>query len=133
MSKQRVLPDAGKHLCTLVAVEEIENKFFDSKKDSEDKAKRLQWTFEYDDKKGMQIRVWSSANLSTYKGTMSNALRLVQALTDRELTKEETEKFDSTDELVGKKCFLDVKHQKQESGEVFAKVKDFVSKSGLPF
>jgi hypothetical protein len=133
MSKQRMLPDAGKHLCTLVSVEEIENKFFDAKKDNEDKAKRLQWTFDYDDKKGMQIRIWSSANMTVYKGTASNALRLVQALMDKELSKEEIEQFDNTDKLVGKKCFLDVKHQKQENGEVFAKVRDFESKSGLPF
>jgi hypothetical protein len=133
ISKQRELPEAGKHLSTLVSVEEIENKFFDSQKDKEDKKKRLQWTFEYDDKKGMEIRVWSSSNLTTYKGTMSNALRLVQALMDKELTKEEIEKFEDTDLLIGKKCYLDVKHQKQENGEIFAKVKDFESTSGLPF
>lgn len=133
MSKQRKLPEEGKHLCTLVSVEEIENKFYDPKKDNEDKAKRLQWTFKYDDKEKMEIRVWSSSNLTTYKGTMSTALKLVQALMDKELTKEEIEKFDSTDVLVGKKCFLDVKHQKQENGEVFAKVKDFERISGLPF
>jgi hypothetical protein len=52
---------------------------------------------------------------------------------DKELSKEEIEQFDNTDKLVGKKCFLDVKHQKQENGEVFAKVRDFESKSGLPF
>lgn len=133
LSKQRILPDEGKHLGTLVSVEEIENKFFDPKKDKEDKAKRLQWTFEYDDKKGMEIRVWSSSNLTIYKGTMSTALRLVQALMDKELTKEEVEQFNSTDMLVGKKCFLEVKHQKMENGEVFAKVKDFERISGLPF
>lgn len=133
VSKQRILPDAGKHLCTLVSVEEIENKFFDPQKDKEDKKKRLQWTFEYDDKKGMEIRLWSSSNLSTYKGTASNALRLVQALTDKKLSKEEIEKFGDTDQLIGKKCYLEVKHQEQEDGQIFAKVKDFESKSGLPF
>lgn len=132
-SKSRVLPDDGKHLCTLVSVEEIENKFYDPKKDNEDKAKRLQWTFEYDDKKGMEIRVWSSSNLTVYKGTTSNALKMVQALMDKELTKEEIEKFESTDQLIGKKCYLEVKHQKQENGEIFAKVRDFESKSGIPF
>jgi len=133
MSRQRQLPDAGKFICTLISVEEIDNKFYDPAKDAEDKAKRLQWTFEYDEKKGMQIRVWSSSNLTVYKGNPSTALRLVQALMDKELSKEEIEKFDDTDTLIGKKCYLEVKHQKQENGDVFAKVKDFEGASGIPF
>lgn len=133
ISKQRQLPDAGKFMCTLISVEEIDNKFYDPNKDAEDKARRLQWTFEYDYKKGMQIRVWSSSNLTVYKGNPSTALRLVQALLDKELSKEEIEKFNDTDTLIGKKCYLEVKHQKQENGDVFAKAKDFEGKSGIPF
>jgi len=133
IAKERKLPDAGKFMATLVSVEEVDNKFYDSNKDTEDKKKRLEWTFEYDEKKGMQIRVWSSSTLTVYKGNPSTALRLVQALMDKELTKEEIEKFGDTDKLIGKKCYLEVKHQKKENGDTFAKVKDFEGESGIPF
>lgn len=133
IAKKRQLPDAGKVICTLISVEEVDNPFYNAAKDTEDKTKRLQWTFEYDEKKGMQIRVWSSSNLTVYKGNPSTALRLVQALMDKELSKEEIEKFGDTDKLIGKKCYLEVKHQKKENGDVFAKVKDFEGESGIPF
>ena len=132
-ASKRILPDAGKHLCVLNGVVEVENKFYDPKKDKADRAKRLEWTFQYETKQDMQIRVWSSASLSTYKGTKSNALRMTEALLDKELTKGEIDKGADTDRLVGKKCYLIVKHLKQDDGTVFAKVRDFESESGIPF
>jgi hypothetical protein len=62
----------------------------------------------------MQIRVWSSANLSIYKGIKSNALRMTEALLDKGLTKKEMDDGNDTDKLIGKKCFLEVKHFKQD-------------------
>ncbi len=132
-ASKRVLPDAGKHMCVLMGVSEVENKFYDPKKDKADKAKRLEWTFQYEKKPEMQIRVWSSANLSIYKGIKSNALRMTEALLDKELTKKEMDEGNDTDKLIGKKCFLEVKHFKQDDGTVFAKVRDFESESGIPF
>jgi len=132
-ASKRVMPDAGKHLCALLSVLEVENKFYDPKKDKADKAKRLEWTFQYETKQDMQIRVWSSSNLSIYKSTKSNALRMTEALLDKELTKDEINKGADTDKLIGKKCYLIVKHLKQEDGTTFAKVRDFESESGIPF
>ena len=54
-NKRLVLPDAGRHLCTLASVQEVENKFYTPGKDSDDKKLRLEWTFVYDDKPEMQI------------------------------------------------------------------------------
>lgn len=130
---KRIVPDAGKHLCVLLKVEDVENKFYDPKKDKADKAKRLEWTFQYVEKPEMEIRVWSSMNLSVYKGTKSNALRMTEALMDKELDESEREKVAGTEKLVGKKCYLEVKHIKQDDGTIFAKVRDFESESGIPF
>jgi hypothetical protein len=133
IAKRRIVPDAGKHMCVLLRVEEVENKFYDPKKDSADKAKRLEWTFQYVEKPEMEIRVWSSTNLSIYRGTKSNALRLAESLLDKEMTKAEMDKGAETEKLIGKKCFLEVKHMKQDDGTIFAKVRDFESETGIPF
>lgn len=133
-AKERILPDAGKHLCVLTAVEVIDNKFYDPKKDKTDKATRVQWTFTYKDKPEITTLVWSSCSLSTYKGTKSNALRITEALLDHELSKEELHVGLDTEPLIEKECYLDVRHLKDEDGDTIAKVKDFIGAvSGMPF
>lgn len=122
--KKRVVPDAGKVLAKLMSVESVENKFYDSKKQSEDRKEQLEWIFEYEDKPGMQVRIWSTFSVSSYKGKKSKALTISEALLGHELTDEEKENFE-TEELVGKKCFLTVKHEKKEDGNIYAKVLDY--------
>jgi len=133
LTRKRILPDAGKHLCELTDVKEVDNKFYDPKKDDVEKAKRLEWTFKYVEKPEMEIRVWSSENLSTYKGIKSNALRMTEALFGKEMTQDEIDVTESTDKLIGKKCYLEIKHMKRDDGSVFAKAKDFEAENGLPF
>ena len=84
--KKRILPDAGKHLVELLSIEEIDNRFYDPKEQSEDKKKQMEWTYRYDEKPEMQIKVWSTASLSTYKGKKSKALTMTEALLQKELT-----------------------------------------------
>ena len=85
----------------------------------------MEWTYRYDEKPEMQIKVWSTASLSTYKGKKSKALTMTEALLQKELTEKEKEDFSDTDVLVGEKCFLTVKHVKNEKGDINAKVLDF--------
>ena len=92
--KKRILPDAGKYLVELLSVEEIDNRFYDPKEQSEDKKKQMEWTF-------------------------------TEALLQKELTDKEKEEFSDTDVLVGDKCFVTVKHEKNEKGDINAKVVDF--------
>lgn len=122
--KKRVVPDAGKVLAKLVSVNSVENKFYDSKNQSEDRKEQLEWVFEYEEKPGMQVRIWSTFSVSSYKGKKSKALTISEALLGHELTDEEKENFE-TEELVGKKCFLTVKHEKKEDGNIYAKVLDY--------
>ncbi len=131
--KKRVVPDAGKIMTHLVSVGEVENQFYNPKEQSEDKKTQLEWIFEYTDKPGMQIRLWSTKSLSTYKGKKSKALTITESLLDKELTDEEKESFGDTDQLVGRKCYLTVKHEKKDDGQIYAKVVDFESESGIPF
>ncbi len=131
--KKRIVPDAGRHLCTLVSTEEVENKFYDPKKDKEDMAKRLEWVFAYDKKPDMQIRTWSSFNISIWKGKKSKALTIIETLLEKELSEKEKEKFDDTDSLLGKKCYLTVKHEKHDDGQTYAKIIDFEKASSTPF
>jgi hypothetical protein len=134
--KKRILPEAGKHLCTLVEVNEVENKFFDPKTDGEDKKKRLEWIFAYTEKPEMKIRVWSSFSLTIYKGNKSKALTITETLLEKVMTDKEKEEFSDssdTDGLLGKQCYITVKHEKKDDGEVYANVLDFEGKSGIPF
>lgn len=131
--KKRLVPEAGRWLCTLMRVEEEENKFYDPRKDTSDKAKRLGWIFSYDEKPETEIRVWSSTSLSTYKGRKSRALGVVETLLDKALSDADKEKFEGTDTLVGKKCYLTVKHEKTAEGDVFAKVESLESPAGNHF
>lgn len=122
IAKKRILPDAGRHLCTLAAVEEIENQFFNPKKDGDDKKFRLGWEFTYDDKSEMKIRMWSSYSLSIWKGQKSSALEINEALQNKVLSKEEREAGVDTDNLIDRKAYLTVKHEKKDDGEILAKV-----------
>ena len=131
--KKRVVPEEGRWLCTLMRVEEEENKFYDPRKDKPDKAKRLGWIFSYDEKPETEIRVWSSPSLSVFKGRKSRALEVVETLLDKALSDADKEKFEGTDTLVGKKCQLNVKHEKSAEGDVFAKVESLESLSGKHF
>lgn len=124
--KKRVLPDAGRVLAKLISIEEVENQFFNPKEQSGDKERQFEWTFEYEDKPGMEIKVWSTRSLSTYKGRKSKGLTIAEALLGEELTESDKEDFEAND-LVSKKCYLTVKHEKKEDGQVFAKVIDFAS------
>ena len=131
--KKRIVPDAGKVMVHYLSVGEVENKFYNPSEQSEDKAKQLEWIFGYEEKPEMQIRIWSSKSLSTYKNKKSKALTITEALLDKELTDKEKESFGDTDQLVGKKCYLTVKHEKKEDGQTYAKVLSFESESGIPF
>ena len=131
--KERIVPKAGRHLVELLLVEETENKFYDPEKDSDDKKNQNAWIFGYVDSPEMEIRVWSTINLSSYKGQKSKALTIVEALLDKELTAEDKKGVTDTNTLLGKKCFVTVKHVKAEDGQTFAKVILFESETGKTY
>lgn len=132
--KERVLPPEGHHLATLVRIDEEDNKFYDPKVDSPDRKKRYGWVFVYDDVPCMEIRAWSSPSLSTYKGKDSKALTIVETLLEKDLTDEDKRNFKGTDDLIGKKCYLDVIHVRSEStAEMTARIEKMSGQSGLPF
>jgi len=130
--KKVLLPPSGKNIYTLLSVEEVENRFYDPKKDKEDRATQLEWHFVLDKNPEISPRIWSTANLAVYKGKKSKCLRLIETLLEKALKEEDQKKFTDTDSLVGKKCFLVIKHEKTENG-IVGKVIDFESVSGLPF
>src|SRR3990172_8651561 len=125
--KKRIVPDAGRVLAELSSVEEVDNRFYDPNTQKPDMARRLQWNFEYVDKPGMQIILWSSFSLSTFKGKKSKALTITETLLARELSEKDKEDLNDTSSLVGKRCYLTVKHEKTEDGQTYAKVIDFES------
>ncbi|MFA5895204.1 MAG: hypothetical protein WC851_05510 [Candidatus Shapirobacteria bacterium] len=131
--KKRVLPEAGRWLCTLMKVEETANKFYDPNADKLDKSLSLGWVFTYDQKSGTEIRIWTSPSLGIFKGKKSKALQVVESLLDKELTDQEKESFEGTDSLVGKKCYLVVKHVTRPDGSVYARSEEFESVSGKRF
>lgn len=129
---KRILPDSGKHLVAITQCVETENQFYDPKEKGSQKT-RLEWTFSYTEKPEMQIRDWSGTSLSIYQGKKAKALRIVEAAEGKELTQEEKESFNDTDPLIGGRLYITVKHDKRENGEIFAKIIDYESESGLPF
>jgi len=132
--KEIVIPEKGKQLCILVDVKEVDNKFYNPKQDKEEKSKRLDWLFAYEKKPEMRAHVWTSASMIIYKGKKSNALRLIEALMDKELTSKETrEGIADTSVLLGKKIYLQIKHEKDEEGGIKAKVTDYQGLSGDSF
>jgi len=127
-------PDKGKQLCVLVDVKEIENKFFNPAQDSADKSMRLDWIFAYDAKPEMRVHVWTSTAMTVYNGKKSNALKLIEALMDKELVVDEIKAgFEDTTDLLGKKCYMQVKHERDMKGNIKAKVADFEGISGTAF
>lgn len=131
--KERIVPEAGRHLVELLSVEETENKFYNPEKDSDDKKNQNSWVFGYVEKPEMDIRVWSTISLSSYKGQKSKALTIAEALLDKELTAEDKKSFTDTDSLIGKKCYVTVKHFKTEDKQTFAKVILFESETGKTY
>ncbi len=73
----------------------------------------------------MEIRCFSSLYLNINKGEKNKALRIVEALEGKKLSKKETDKFENTDGLIGKKCYLTVEHYTAEDGKTKAKVEMF--------
>lgn len=121
------LPPPGRALYALLSVDAVDNPYFDAKKDSQEKAKQLEWTFIKHDNANVKARIWSTASISEYKGTRSKCWQLSEALLSRELTQAEKMRGFETDELIGKKCFLTLKHEKTADGKVRIKVIDFES------
>ncbi len=131
-TKKVVLPPEGKAEYVLKSVELVDNKFYDPKKDQDDKAKQLEWQFLHKDKADVQVRLWSTPFLTVYQGKKSKCLRIVETLLNRELSPEEREKMKDTDSLVGEKCILAIKHVKSGDSS-YGKVVAFESIDGLPF
>lgn len=130
--KSITVPPEGKALYVLLRVEEVENKFYDPKKDQQDKATQLEWTFVHSEKADVQVRLWSTPFLSVYQGRKSKCLTIVETLLNKELTAEERKKFSDTDSLVGQKANLTIKHVKSSDG-VYGKVAAFESEEGTLF
>lgn len=126
-------PPAGKQIYTLLKVEEVENRFYDPKKDSADRATQLEWNFVLDENPEITPRIWSTANLSVYKGKKSKCLQLVEALLDKTLNDTEKKEFEDTDGLIGKKCYLTIKHETTEDGSIVGKIIDYDTVAGLPY
>lgn len=132
--KEFTLPDKGKQLCVLVDVKEIENKFFNPKQDSPDRATRLDWLFAYEQNLEMRVHIWTSTSMTSFNGKKSNALKVVEALMDKELSSKEIKSgITETTVLLGNKCYLQVKHEKDAKGNIQAKVTDFEGISGTAF
>jgi len=132
--KEYVTPDKGKQLCILVDVKEVDNKFYNPQQDKEDKAKRLDWIFAYEKKSEMRVHIWTSITMTVYNDKKSNALKVIEALMDKELSSKEIKGgLADTSILLGKKCYLQVKHEKDAKGNIQAKVTDFEGISGTSF
>lgn len=130
--KTVTLPPEGKAEYVLKSVEQVENKFYDPKKDSGDYATQLEWVFMHKEKPDVVVRMWSTPFVSVYKGKKSKCLRLMETLLNSELSPEDRKKMLDTDSLVGKSCTLAIKHI--SSGDsVYGKVVAFESVDGLPF
>ncbi|HLL60642.1 MAG TPA: hypothetical protein VK338_02910 [Candidatus Nitrosocosmicus sp.] len=132
--KKYATPEKGKQLCILVDVQEVDNKFYNPQQDKEDKSKRLDWLFAYEKKPEMRVHIWTSTTMTVFNGKKSNALKLIEALMDKELSQKEVEDgFEDTADLLGKKCYLLVKHEKDVKGNTQAKVTDFEGISDTSF
>lgn len=119
---KRIVPKDGRHLVSLKDVSEVENKFYDSDKQSEKYKTQFQWTWSYADDPEMEIRSFSTMTPSTYKGKKNKMLEMMEASLGRILSETEMAKIDDTDLLIGSKCFITVKHDKDEDGQIHAKI-----------
>ena len=129
--KKRILPDPGKRLFAILSAEEVENRFFDPKVKGSQKT-RMEWEFADVDKPDVKIRAWSGTTLTSFKGKKAKALEIAEAALGKELSEQEREELD-TDTLIGKRLFLTVKLEKNEDGEIYAKIIDYENSEGLPF
>lgn len=122
---RRTLPDEGRETYVLMRVEEIENKFYDSKKDKDHRKRQFEWEFACKRKPEIRVKVWSSTNLSIYKGERSKALLITETLLGKTLTDKEIDDLPGTDSLLAKECVLEIEHKTDTNGDVNAKVKNF--------
>ena len=129
--KKRILPDPGKRLFAILSAEEVENRFFDPKVKGSQKT-RMEWEFADVDKPDVKIRAWSGTTLTSFKGKKAKALEIAEAALGKELSEQEREELD-TDTLIGKRLFLTVKLEKNEDGEIYAKIIDYENSEALPF
>src|SRR5690242_7872218 len=106
----RIVPKDGRHLVKLKKVSEVENKFYDPDKQSEKYKVQFQWIWSYDDNPGMEIRSFSTTAPSRYKGKKNRMLEMMEALLGKTLSEAEMAKIGDTDQLIGKKCYITVKH-----------------------
>ena len=120
--KERIVPDEGRHLVTLKGVKEIENRFYNPTEHGEGYKTQFEWTFEYDDKQGMEIRCFTTLSPTQYKGKKNKILLIEEALLGKYLSAEEMKEIDDTDALIGMKCYINVAHQPTEDGQIGAKI-----------
>lgn len=113
---QRIVPKDGRHLVSLKDVSVVENKFYDPDKQSDKYKTQFQWTWGYVDIPNMEIRSFSTLAPSRYKGKKNKMLEMMEALVGKVLSETEMTKIGDTDELIGKKCYVTVKHDKDENG-----------------
>ncbi len=125
--KERIVPDEGRHLVTLKGVKEIENRFYNPTEHGEGYKTQFEWTFEYDDKQGMEIRCFSTLSPTLYQGKKNKMLEIEEALLGKYLSAEEMKEIDDTDALIGMKCYITVVHKPTEDGQIGAKVVLFES------
>ena len=92
----------------------------------------MEWEFADVDKPDVKIRAWSGTTLTSFKGKKAKALEIAEAALGKELSEQEREELD-TDTLIGKRLFLTVKLEKNEDGEIYAKIIDYENSEALPF
>ena len=117
----RIVPKDGRHLASLKDVSEVENKFYDPQKQNEKYKIQFQWTWSYVDNPEMEIRSFSTTAPSKYKGKKNKMLEMMEALLGKNLSEADMTKIGDTDELVGKQCYVTVKHEKTDDG-IHAKI-----------
>lgn len=119
---KRIIPEAGRHLVELKDISEVENKFYDPEKQSEKYKTQFQWTWTYDKNPEMEIRSFSTMSPSYYQGKKNKMLEMEEALLNKTLSEKQMAEIDDTDVLIGKKCYITVKHDKDKDGQIHAKI-----------
>lgn len=119
---KRLIPDAGRHLVELKDISEVENKFYDPDKQSDKYKTQFQWTWTYDKNPEMEIRSFSTIAPSYYQGKKNRMLEMEEALLGKTLSEKEMAEIDDTNDLIGKKCYITVKHDKDKDSQIHAKI-----------
>jgi hypothetical protein len=119
---KRLIPDAGRHLVELKDISEVENKFYDPDKQSDKYKTQFQWTWTYDKNSEMEIRSFSTIAPSYYQGKKNRMLEMEEALLGKTLSEKEMAEIDDTNDLIGKKCYITVKHDKDKDSQIHAKI-----------